>query len=96
MGLFAEIGFIVAAAKGRQKGPSPVAGLRLLGREEALRRELARAAISSALSPKTTQPATTTRSPGFQGGSSNVEHNHEKFLFLTVLLLFAECEMNCW
>jgi hypothetical protein len=25
-----------------------------------------------------------------------LHHNHEKFLFLTVLLLFAQCKMNYW
>jgi hypothetical protein len=25
-----------------------------------------------------------------------LHHNHEKFLFLTVLSLFAECKMNQW
>jgi hypothetical protein len=24
------------------------------------------------------------------------QHNHEKFLFLTVLLLFAQCKMDYW
>jgi hypothetical protein len=25
-----------------------------------------------------------------------LHHNHEKFLFLTVLLLFAQCKMHYW
>jgi hypothetical protein len=25
-----------------------------------------------------------------------LHHNHEKILFLTVLLLFAQCKMNYW
>jgi hypothetical protein len=25
-----------------------------------------------------------------------LHHNHEKFLFLTVLLLFAQCKMRYW
>jgi hypothetical protein len=25
-----------------------------------------------------------------------LHHNYEKFLFLTVLLLFAQCKMYCW
>jgi hypothetical protein len=25
-----------------------------------------------------------------------LHQNHEKFLFLTVLLLFAQCKMNYW
>jgi hypothetical protein len=25
-----------------------------------------------------------------------LHHNHEKLLFLTVLLLFAQCRMNYW
>jgi hypothetical protein len=25
-----------------------------------------------------------------------LHHSHEKFLFLTVLLLFAQCKMNYW
>jgi hypothetical protein len=25
-----------------------------------------------------------------------LHHNHEKFLFLTVLLLFAQCKMKYW
>jgi hypothetical protein len=25
-----------------------------------------------------------------------LHHNHEKFLFLTVLLLFAQCKMHNW
>jgi hypothetical protein len=25
-----------------------------------------------------------------------LHHNHEKILFLTVLLLFAQCKMYCW
>jgi hypothetical protein len=25
-----------------------------------------------------------------------LHHNHEKFLFLTLLLLFAQCKINYW
>jgi hypothetical protein len=25
-----------------------------------------------------------------------LHHNHEKILFLTVLLFFAQCKMHCW
>jgi hypothetical protein len=39
----------------------------------------------------------TVRPAGFEKPEGHqLHHNHEKFLFLTVLLLFAECEMYYW